>query len=49
MNKYRIKLDVEVEVEAFNTEDASEYIHDIFNIDDYIIKINVVKISPINH
>ena len=45
MNKYRIKLDVEVEVEAFNPEDASEYIHDIFNIDDEIKKVNIVKIT----
>jgi hypothetical protein len=49
MNKYRIKLDIEVEVEAFNTEDASEYIHDIFNVDDEIKKINIVKISSVNH
>lgn len=45
MNKYRIKLDVEVEVEAFNPEDASEYIHDIFNIDDEIKNVNIVKIT----
>lgn len=45
MNKYRIKLDVEVEVEAFNTEDAAEYIHDIFNIDDEIKKVNIIKIT----
>lgn len=45
MNRYRIKLDVEVEVEAFNTEDASEYIYDIFNIDDEIKKVNIVKIT----
>ncbi len=45
MNKYRIKLEVEVEVDAFNTEDASEYIHDIFNIDDEIKKVNIVKIT----
>jgi hypothetical protein len=44
MNKYRIKLEVEVEVDAFNPEDASEYIHDIFNIDDEIKKINILKI-----
>lgn len=49
MNKYSIKLDVQVEVEAFSPEDASEYIHDIFNIDDEIKKINIVKISTINH
>ena len=45
MNKYRIQLDVEVEVEAFNTEDAAEYIHDIFNIDDEIKKVNIIKIT----
>jgi hypothetical protein len=45
MNKYRIKLEVEVEVDAFNPEDASEYINDIFNIDDEIKKINILKIS----
>ena len=45
MNKYRIKLDVEVEVEAFNSEDAGEYIHDIFNIDDEIKKVNIVKMQ----
>ena len=45
MNKYRIKLDVEVEVEAFNQEDASEYIHDIFNIDEEIKKVSIVKIT----
>jgi hypothetical protein len=45
MNKYRIKLDVEVEVEAFNAEHASEYIHDIFNIDDEIKKVNIIKIT----
>jgi hypothetical protein len=45
MNKYRIKLEVEVEVEAFNAEDAAEYINDIFNIDDEIKKVNIVKIT----
>jgi hypothetical protein len=45
MNKYRIKLDVEVEVEAFNSDDASEYINDIFNIDDEIKKVSIVKIT----
>jgi hypothetical protein len=44
MNNYIIKLNVEVEVEAFNIEDASEYVHDIFNIDDEIKKVNIVKI-----
>lgn len=37
-------MEVEVEVEAFTSEDASEYIQDIFNIDDEIKKVNIVKI-----
>jgi hypothetical protein len=45
MNKYRIKLNVEVEIEAFNLEDAAEYINDIFNIDDEIKKVDIVKIT----
>ncbi len=45
MNKYSIKMEIEVEVEAFNTEDAKEYISDIFNIDDEIKKVNIVKIT----
>ena len=37
-------MEVEVEVEAFTSEDASEYIHDIFNVDDEIKKVNIIKI-----
>jgi hypothetical protein len=44
MNKYRIKLDVEVEIDAFSIEDASEYINDIFTLDDEIKKVNIIKI-----
>jgi hypothetical protein len=44
MNSYKIKLDVEIEVEAFNQEDAAEYVHDIFNVDDEIKSINIVRI-----
>ena len=45
MNTYRVKLNVEVEVEAFNEEDAREYIGDIFNIDDEIKSVNITKIQ----
>ncbi len=45
MNKYRIKLEVDVEVEAFSAEDAADYNNDIFNIDDEIKKVNIIKIT----
>jgi hypothetical protein len=45
MNKYSVKINVEVEVEAFNETDARDYVADIFNIDDEIKKFNIVKIT----
>ena len=45
MNSYTVKLSVELEVSAFNIDDASDYVHDIFNIDDEIKKVNIVKIQ----
>lgn len=44
MNIYKVSLEVEVEVEAFTSEDASEYINDIFSVDDEIKKVNIIKI-----
>jgi hypothetical protein len=45
MNIYKVSLGVEVEVEAFTSEDASEYIYDIFNVDDEIKKVNIISIK----
>lgn len=47
MNKYSIKLDVSVEVEAFNAEDAKEYLNDIFITDDEIKSIKLVTIKEL--
>ena len=44
MKTYLIKLSVDVEVEAFNENDAKDYISDIFNIDDEIKRVNITKI-----
>ena len=32
MNTYKVKLEVEAEVEAFNETDARDYVGDIFNL-----------------
>lgn len=45
MNTYTVKLNVSLEVNAFNEEDAKEYVSDIFNIDDEIKSVNIVKIQ----
>lgn len=44
MNTYKVKLDVELEVQAFSPEDAKDYVGDIFNIDDEIKRVNITKI-----
>lgn len=44
MKTYRVKLDVEVEIQAFNETDAKDYVNDIFNVDEEIKKVNVLKI-----
>jgi hypothetical protein len=44
MKTYLIKLSVDIEIEAFNEDDAREYLSDIFNIDDEIKRVGIVKI-----
>lgn len=45
MNTYRVKLEVEVEVEAFDENDALDYANDIFGIDDEITNVKVVNVK----
>lgn len=45
MNKYTVDLNVEIEVDAFNSEDAVEYVQDIFSVDEEIKKVTINKIS----
>ena len=45
MNTYKIRLDVDLEVQAFNEEDASEYVGDIFGIDDEIKSVKLISIK----
>ena len=45
MNSYKIKLEVEAEVQAFNENDANDYINDIFGTDEEIKSIKIVSIK----
>jgi hypothetical protein len=45
MKTYQVKLNVEVEVVAFDEKDARDYVSDIFNVDDEIKGVNIVKIQ----
>jgi hypothetical protein len=45
MNNYRIKIEVDAEVQAFSENDAIDYVNDIFGIDEEIKNIKVVSVK----
>ena len=45
MNSYTIKLEIVAEVEAFDSDDAKDYITDIFGTDDEIKSIKITSIK----
>jgi hypothetical protein len=45
MNIYRVKLEVEAEVEAFDQDDALDYANDIFGVDDEIKNVKVISVK----
>lgn len=45
MNKYRVKLEVEAEVEAFSETDANDYVQDILGVDEEIKIVKIVSIK----
>lgn len=45
MNKYEVKLEVMAEIEAFDEDDAKDYISDIFGVDDEIKFIKILNIK----
>lgn len=45
MKTYSINIEINAEIEAFNEDDAKEYISDIFGIDDEIKSVKIVNIK----
>jgi len=45
MNKYLIKLEILAEVEAFDENDAKEYISDVFGTDDEVKSVKIASIK----
>lgn len=45
MNSYSVKLEVEAEVQAFNDNDATDYINDIFGTDEEIKSVKIISIK----
>jgi len=45
MNKYSIKIEITAEVEAFDEEDAREYVSDIFGVDDEVKSVKILTVK----
>jgi hypothetical protein len=45
MKRYKVKLEVDVEVEAFDEGDALDYANDIFGVDDEIKNVKVINVK----
>ena len=45
MNVYKIKLEVDTEVEAFSEDDAKDYITDIFGVDDEVKNVKIITVK----
>ena len=45
MNRYKIKLEIDAEVQAFNEDDALDYANDIFGVDDEIKSVKVISVK----
>jgi len=45
MKKYTVKLEVLAEVDAFDEDDARDYVNDIFGTDDEIKTVKIVSLK----
>ena len=45
MNIYKVKLEIEAEIQAFDEDDAVDYLNDIFGVDDEIRNVKVVSVK----
>jgi hypothetical protein len=45
MKTYKVKLEIDAEVQAFDENDAVDYLNDIFGIDDEVRNVKVVNVK----
>ena len=48
MDQYKVKIEADLEIEAFSPEDAVDYVKDIIGSDQEVKSINVKKVVKIN-
>ena len=45
MNRYKIELKVDMEIDAFTEDDAKDYVSDVFGVDEEIKNVFITKIK----
>jgi len=45
MKTYKVKLEIDAEVQAFDENDAVDYLNDIFGVDDEVRNVKVVSVK----
>lgn len=45
MQKYSIKIELDIEVEAFNDVDARDYVSEIFGVDEEVKKVKILTVN----
>ena len=45
MHTYKVKIEVDAEVQAFSEDDAVEYVNDIFGVDDEIKNVKLINVK----
>jgi len=45
MNTYKVKLEIDTEVQAFTADDAEEYIKDILSVDKEIKSVKMISLK----
>lgn len=45
MNTYKVKIEIDAEVDAFDENDAEDYLNDIFGIGEEVKNIKIVSVK----
>ncbi len=45
MNKYSIKIEIAAVIEAFNEDDAKDYVNEIFGTDEEVQSVKIVSVK----
>ena len=45
MKIFKVKIEIDAEVQAFDEDDASDYVNDIFGVDDEVKNVKIISIK----